>query len=93
MKKQQTRKVVQLINKRVYVLLYVYYFWKTKRILFSKKMSDRVYEDALIFVFSKVKAEDWQEYMRVIQKMHYSKEELSQEEMTHCYVCYKKITS
>ena len=33
---------------------------------------------------------EWEDFMNVVKKNHYSKDEISVEEMQYCYTCYKK---
>ena len=47
-------------------------------------------EETLITNYDCVDKEDWKRYMDIVKKTHYSLEEISKEEMQHCYKCYKK---
>ncbi|MBQ8626959.1 MAG: transglutaminase domain-containing protein, partial [Agathobacter sp.] len=81
-KKNQTRRAVKRINKRIYRVLRL-----TKPL--KGQLTDAQYEQILVETYTKVSAEEWARYMDIVKKMHYSHEEISHEEMMHCYWCYK----
>lgn len=81
-KKNQTRRAVKRINRRIYRALRL-----TKPL--KGQLTDAQYEQILVETYTKVSAEEWARYMDIVKKMHYSHEEISHEEMMHCYWCYK----
>ncbi len=82
--KNQTRRAVKRIHRRIHRLLYL-------RKPLAGKLTDAEYEHVLIEIFTKVSPEMWAFYMEIVKKMHYSHEEITHEEMLHCYRCYKSI--
>lgn len=92
MQKKHTRKAVKRMNRRIYVLIQFKHFGKCKGFLRRKQLSDSAYETLLKEIFTGVSESDWTEYMRIAKKMHYSLEEISYEEMMHCYQCYVGIS-
>ena len=90
-KRKLTRKAVKRINRRIYRML------RIKLAMYSEKNFKRGYwtdakmEAELIAAFDFVSEEEWRRYMEIVKKMHYSHEEISVEEMDHCYACYKKV--
>ena len=81
-KKNLTRRAIKRMNRRIYRVLRL-------RSPFMEKLTDRKYEKALMQVYAKVPEEDWTRYMEIVKKAHYSLEDISTEEMLHCYNCYK----
>lgn len=86
MQKQMTRKAVNRMNRRMYYGLRL----RNPKLWFAAKMSDKMYEEALIEYYPKVSAEDWEKFMDIVKKNHYSKEKTTVEEMQFCYDCYTK---
>ena len=82
----QTRKVVKRINRRLYRRLRL----MDMRRWFGKKWSDEEYKQALIESFTDIKESDWERFMGIVKKNHYSHETIMLEEMEFCYDCYKK---
>lgn len=82
MEKEQTRRAVRIMNRQVYRRLH----WKNPRY-----MSDKAYLENLIETVKTVEPEDWERYMEIVKRAHYSREDISVEEMNHCYWCYKAI--
>jgi hypothetical protein len=50
-------------------------------------------EELLIATYPILSEEEWRQYMEIAKKMYFSKEEISEEEMMHCYHCYKLVTN
>lgn len=86
-RKNLTRKAVKRMNRRIYRILCI----QTPRFWFAGKMTDGAYKQALIESFAEVSTEDWERYMEIVKKNHYSNEEISTEEMQLCYSCYEKV--
>ena len=84
---KMTRKAVRRINRRIYnkLRLRIVGGW------FGKNWTDVEYKKALIENFSQVNAMEWEKYMDIVKKNHYSNEDTSVEEMEYCYSCYKKV--
>ena len=82
---KHTRPAVKRIHRRMYGYLRI-----RKGLL--KGLRDKEFEELLIETFKEVSKEDWQLYMEVAKKMHFSKEDISEEEMLHCYRCYIAVT-
>lgn len=89
-RKKQTRKAVKRINRRLYWYLRLR-GWKDIGRVNYKTFNDAEFENYLCEVFTKVSHADWNTYMEIVKKMYYSQSELTEEEMMHCYKCYKKI--
>lgn len=83
-KRNQTRRAVKRINKRIYRILRL-----TKP--FTGQFTDAQYERLLVETYTKVSKEEWAYYMEIVKKMHYSLERITHEEMMHCYWCYKNF--
>ena len=86
---KQTRKAVKRINRRIYRYLFLLCMI-SKNSITTKHMTDIQYEQLLKTTFLNVSTEEWEQYMRIVKKMYYSLEEISEEEMLYCYQCYKK---
>lgn len=86
MKKNMTRKAVKRMNRRMYIMLRISN-WPNG---FMKKWSDMEYRNVLVKSFSEVSEEEWDKYMEIVKKNHYSHETISVEEMQYVYECYKK---
>jgi len=84
--KKMNRRAVKRINRRLYRQLR---FCKVSS-YFQRKWSDVVYRDALVERFTDVSEEEWDRFMDIVKKNHYSHETISDEEMQYCYECYKK---
>ena len=82
--KRMTRKAVNIINRRMYRRLCL----AKPKSWFGKKWNDQEYQRALTENFGAVSAEDWEKYMEIVKKNHYSKEVITIEEMQFCYDCY-----
>ncbi|MBQ8518481.1 MAG: transglutaminase domain-containing protein [Agathobacter sp.] len=84
--KKMTRRAVRRINRRLYGRLRVAKIssW------FQRKWSDVAYRNALVEQFTNVSEEEWDKFMDIVKKNHYSHETISMEEMQYCYECYKK---
>lgn len=94
---KQTRKAVTRINRRIYRYVWLY-VWKNIQTvtdfrvrLYGRTLNDTEYERLLAEIFSCVSKEDWKLYMAIVKKMYYSPKELTEEEMMHCYKCYRKL--
>ncbi len=96
-KQKQTRKAVKRINRRIYRYLWLHGLKAIgkenvlKAGLYRRTLSDMEYGMLLEETFSAVSKEDWRTYMEIVKKMYYSKQEITEDEMMHCYRCYKKI--
>ncbi len=84
-KHKHTRRAVKRIHRRMYGYLRI-------RKGFLKGLRDKEFEELLMETFTEVSKEDWHLYMEIAKKMHYSKEDISEEEMMHCYTCYKEVS-
>lgn len=82
--KQMTKKAVKRINRRMYYMLIIC----NPKLWFAGKMTDIMYEEALIEYYPVVSAEHWERFMDIVKKNHYSKEKPTVEEMQFCYDCY-----
>ncbi len=80
--RKHARRAVALMNRHIY-----------RRLRWKKRgyMNDDAYLQALIEHYDTVAPEDWKRYMDIVKKVHYSKDEISEEEMMHCYQCYKGV--
>lgn len=85
--KKNTRRAVRYIHRRIYAYL------RIRKGSFGGKFKDQEMEEYLIHAFTQVSEPEWQQYMEIAKKMHYSKEELSVEEMMHCYHCYEVVNN
>ena len=83
-RRKYTRRAVKRMHRRVYKYLRI-----RKSVL--KDLRDKEIEGLLIDTFVEITSEDWQHYMEIVKKMHYSEEDISEEEMMHCYECYKVV--
>jgi len=86
--KNLTRKAVKRINRRLYFMLRIF----KRRNWFMRKWTDIEYKSALVESFTLVSEEEWNQYMEIVKKTHYSFESISTEEMEYCYECYKKVS-
>ena len=86
MNKNMTRKVVKRINRRLYIALRITN-WPNG---VMRKWTDNQYRDVLVKGFTDVSEEEWDRYMDIVKKNHYSHETISIEEMQYVYECYKK---
>lgn len=86
MNKNMTRKVVKRINRRLYITLRITN-WPNG---LMRKWTDNQYRDVLVKGFTDVSEEEWNRYMDIVKKNHYSHETISIEEMQYVYECYKK---
>ena len=84
--KKMTRKAVKRINRRMYRKLRIC----NPKLWFSGKMSDKAYEAALIVQYPQVSEDMWRRFMDIVKKNHYSREEITIEEMQYCFECYTK---
>ncbi len=82
MDKEYTRRAVRQMNRRVYRQLR----WKH-----SGYLNDEQYLQALIENYKVFEPEKWERYMEIVKRMHYSHEDITVEEMMHCYWCYKAV--
>lgn len=85
-KKQMTHKAVKRINRRMYRRIRL----RNPKLWFAKNLSDADYEKALKEQYSHMSKKEWEDFMNIVKKNHYSKDEISVEEMQYCYACYKK---
>ena len=81
------------MNKRVYHMLRTKQAGRLEKNLKKGYWTDQKMEEELVAAYDLVNEEEWRRYMQIVKKMHYSKEEISVEEMQHCYYCYKKVWS
>lgn len=79
-----TRKAVARINRRLYRILCL----SNVDRWFGKKWNDLEYQKALEKQFTVLSTQEWQKYMDIVKKNHYSKETITTEEMKYCYDCY-----
>lgn len=84
--KNMSRRVVKRINRRLYYML------RLSRInsWFKVRWTDAEYRNALVERFPNVTEAEWDKYMDIVKKNHYSKEMISTDEMMYCYNCYKR---
>ncbi|MGN1157253.1 MAG: transglutaminase-like domain-containing protein [Agathobacter sp.] len=80
----KTRHAVKRINKRIARIIRL-----TNRK--SGQLTDALLEELLKKNYPQVSEEDWNRYMEIVKKMHYSHEKITHEEMMHVYWCYKNI--
>ena len=80
-KKKHTRRAVKKMHRRLYGYIRI-------RKLRLKGMRDKEFEALLIENFKEVPKDDWRYYMEIAKKMHFSEEDISEDEMLHCYWCY-----
>ena len=90
MKRNLTRRAIKRMNRRLYHMLR---FKQLNVNLKKEYWTDNQMEETLITNYDCVDKEDWKRYMDIVKKTHYSLEEISNEEMQHCYKCYKKVWS
>lgn len=83
------RSAIKRINKRIYGRLRIKNFGKVTKVPLFGYLTDTKYEQMLIDTFPTILPEDWARYMDIVKKTHYSMEKPSEEEMMHCYDCYK----
>ncbi|MBE5888543.1 MAG: transglutaminase domain-containing protein [Lachnospiraceae bacterium] len=81
---EQTRKAVKRMNKRIARIMRITN-WK------NGQLTDAMLEEVLKKNYPQVSEDDWNRYMEIVKKMHYSKEQITHEEMMHVYWCYKNI--
>lgn len=84
--KQMTHKVVKRINRRMYRSLIL----RNPKYWFAGKMTDTAYETALKEQYPKVSESEWEHFMDIVKKNHYSHDTITVEEMQYCYDCYTK---
>lgn len=87
MDKNMTRKAVKRMNRRVYRIIVL----RSPRLWFVRKLSDIDYEVALKEQYTEKTARDWEVFMEIVKKNHYSHEPISTKEMQYCYDCYKTV--
>lgn len=90
-KRNLTRRAVKHINKRMFHMLRLKSAKHPSKNLQKGYWTDTKMEEELIALYDFVDKEDWKLYMEIVKKMHYSLEDISTEEMIHCYNCYKKV--
>ena len=81
-----TRKAVKRINRRMYRSVRL----NNPKLWFAKHLSDASYEVALKELYSHMTEKEWEDFMDIVKKNHYSKEKTTVEEMQFCYDCYIK---
>ena len=86
MNKNMTRKAVKRMNRRLYIALRITN-WPNG---LMRKWTDNQYRDVLVKGFTDVSEEEWDRYMDIVKKNHYSYETISTEEMQYVYECYRK---
>lgn len=79
LKNERNRRAVKRINYRIYKTL-----WSVRT------LTDEEYLEKLIQKYPLVSDEEWKNYMKIIQKATYSKEEITREEAAFCYKCYRR---
>ena len=84
--RNMTRKAVKRINRRMYRGLRI----RNPKLWFAGKLTDVEYETALKEQYSNVPEKDWEQFMDIVKKNHYSKEKITIEEMQFCFECYTK---
>ena len=84
--KKCTRLAVRKMHRRVYRYLRL-----RKGCL--RGLRDNEMEELLIVTYPCLSEEEWRQYMEIAKKMYFSKEEISEEEMMHCYHCYEMVTN
>lgn len=90
-KRNLTRRAVKHINKRMYRMLRLNSAKYPGKNLKKGYWTDVKMEEELIASYDFIDKEDWERYMSIVKKMHYSLEDISSEEMQHCYKCYKRV--
>lgn len=85
LEKKHTRRAVKQIHRRMYGYLRI-------RKQIWKSVSDKELESLLIEAFPQVTEEGWAEYMEIVKKMYFSREDISEEEMMRCYECYQEVS-
>lgn len=86
---KQCRRAVRKMNRRIYRMLRLKNLGRVHKIPWSGYLTDVEYGAMLKETFSCISESDWDTYMEIAKKMYYSMEEISEEEMQHCYKCYK----
>ncbi len=86
---KEGRKAVRRMNRRIYLMLRLKWVGKVDKMPVSGYLTDVEFGELLKETFTSVSTEDWEKYMEIVKKMHYSEETISEEEMLHCYKCYK----
>lgn len=84
-RQKYNRRAVKRIHRRMYGYLRI-----RKGLL--RGLRDKEMEALLKETFAEVSEADWTLYMEIAKKMHYSKEEITEEEMLHAYKCYKEVS-
>lgn len=91
---KQTKKAVKRINRRIYRYVWLCGVKNIGKISYGKlwkaRISDKEYGFLLQELFTNVSKSDWEAYMEIVKKMYYSKTKITEEEMMHCYRCYKE---
>lgn len=92
--KKQTKKAVKRINRRIYRYVWLCGVKNIGKISYGKllkaRISDKEYGFLLQELFTNVSKSDWEAYMEIMKKMYYSKTKITEEEMMHCYKCYRE---
>ena len=83
------RNAVRRMNRRIYLRLRLKNLTRVDKVPVSGYITDQEYGELLKETFPCIAAEEWETYMEIVKKMYYSKEIISEEEMLHCYKCYK----
>ena len=91
---KQTKKAVKRINRRIYRYVWLCGVKNIGKISYGKllkaRISDKEYGFLLQELFTNVSKSDWEAYMEIVKKMYYSKTNITEEEMMHCYRCYRE---
>lgn len=83
--KELTRKAVKRINRRMYRRVRL----RNPKLWLGGKLTDTGYEAILKEQYTHVSESEWEHFMDIVKKNHYSHETISVEEMQYCYACYK----
>ena len=86
MENNMTKEAVKRIHRRMYYRIRM----QNPKLWFVRKMTDKEFEKTLIDKYPEISAEEWEKYMKIVQKNHYSEEHVSTEDMKYCYNLYVK---
>lgn len=78
LKNERNRHAVKRINRRIY-----------QGIRTIRTLTDKEYMEKLIEKYPQISGDEWKNYMKIVQKVAFSKEKITKEEAMFCYKCYK----
>ena len=87
--KGQYIETVRGINRRISIRLLMKNLKNPGRLPTYWYLTDKQYESALKTTFTETLRKDWENYMTIVKKVHYSKEPITEKEALFCYQCYK----